>query len=230
MKASASTTSFGRFVDSCQQLVGLIEANRGWRTAIRHVVDQPFQEFSEPERAVAQTILLNIFTKAVLHRSGGKFAVPYEAGLLLANGALREGFAYLLHTFDSCSREQAKERLPIGVTDPRLRPGLDYLHHRYSDAELNLADTARQSNLSKWYFDRLLKKVTGTSFRDHLRAIRMTKARQLLESTSLEVKEVAGRVGYRHASHFSRNFKRHCGVSASEHRRLSSASGESNSR
>lgn len=230
MKASASMTPFGRFVDSCQQLVGLIEDNRGWRAAIGRVIDQPFQEFSEPERAVAQTLLLNIFTRAVPHHSGRKFAIPYEASVLLANGALREGFAHLLYTFDSCLPEQAKERLPVGVTDPRLRPGLNYLQHRYSDAELTLADTARQSNLSKWHFDRLLKKVTGTSFRDHLRAIRMTKARQLLESTPLEVKEVAGMVGYRHTSHFSRHFKRHCGVSASAYRRLSSASGEGNSR
>ena len=230
MDGFTSPTLFGRFVDRCQQLVGVIEDNRDWRSPFRRLIDAPFREFSEPERAVAQTILLNVFTRAVQRQHEGRFVVPHEAALLLANGALRDGFLYLLQMIDSVAHRQGNDDHHAGEADPRLRPGLTYLRRRYADPGLSLADTARQSNLSKWHFGRVLKEVTGASFRYHLIEIRMVKARELLENTALEVKEVAGKVGYKHLSHFSRHFKRRTGVSASEYRKRSCGSGKRNRR
>jgi YesN/AraC family two-component response regulator len=45
----------------------------------------------------------------------------------------------------------------------------------------------------------------------------MEKAREMLASGTLSVKEVAARVGYANGNYFSKVFRRHCGFSPSEY-------------
>ena len=198
--------------------MNLVEEGRDWRAALRRALDHPFGQFDEPERAAAQSILLNIVARAVEGRSAARLEVFERAAALLAEGDLHRGFLRLVHAIES-NRRLDGSGLPDDAMDPRVGPALSYLRARYADCTLTLSDTARQSNLSKWHFDRVLKQVTGATFRHHLIEIRMGKAKELLESTRLEVKEVADKVGYKHVSHFSRHFKRRHGVSASEYRK-----------
>jgi AraC-like DNA-binding protein len=218
---AGKTSAFSRFVTQCHDVVGAVEAGREWQTSMRCMLERTFDTFTVSERAVARTIVMNIFVRAFERHSDGELVVPQRTAALLAKGQLREGFLGLLDSIEDGADRQA--RAPAGDADPRLGPGLTYIRTRYADATLSLADVARHSNLSKWHFDRVLKEVTGGTFRDHLIAIRMVKAKELLESTVLEVKEVADRVGYKHVSHFSRHFKHRHGISATEYRRRSYA-------
>lgn len=52
----------------------------------------------------------------------------------------------------------------------------------------------------------------------YLKALRLEKARGLLEATSLSVKEVRARVGMQDQSHFVRDFNRVYGVTPSQYR------------
>jgi len=49
--------------------------------------------------------------------------------------------------------------------------------------------------------------------KDYVGQIRMARAEEMLAGTELSVKEVAARLGYHSASHFSLDFKRAHGVS-----------------
>lgn len=64
----------------------------------------------------------------------------------------------------------------------------------------------------------MFKVETGTSPERHLKSLRMQKAKELLETTFLSVKEIASRVGLRNESHFVRDFKRTYGVTPTQYR------------
>jgi two-component system response regulator YesN len=68
-------------------------------------------------------------------------------------------------------------------------------------------DMAELLNLSIPRFCHLFKSETGTSFRSYLKRLRLEKAKHLLETTYLSVKEIMAGVGYNDESYFVRTFK-----------------------
>ena len=58
------------------------------------------------------------------------------------------------------------------------------------------------------YYNLLLQKYRGRSFKQYLLEVRMARARQLLTETALPVKEVARQVGYENTSHFYHLYER----------------------
>lgn len=88
------------------------------------------------------------------------------------------------------------------------------LHRGWSAAEL-----AGCVNLSPSRLHQLFKDETGTPPARYLRLLRMERARELLESSHLSVKQVMARVGVADESHFVRDFKKTCGLSPAQYRR-----------
>ena len=70
------------------------------------------------------------------------------------------------------------------------------------------------------YYNLLLKKYRGRSFREYVQEIRMNRAGELLRSTRLPVKEIASRLGYENSSFFYRIFEKHFGMGPAEYRGL----------
>ena len=88
------------------------------------------------------------------------------------------------------------------------------------DRQLSLNEIAQSINVSPWHLCRLFKMGTGTSVNQYLLGLRMQKAKGLLETTCLRVKEIMNQVGIRDESHFARTFKKLYRVSPSQYRAL----------
>jgi AraC-like DNA-binding protein len=71
---------------------------------------------------------------------------------------------------------------------------------------------------SRRQLQRAYAEVGATTFRDHLTAVRMRAAAEMLRSRRLTVREVANRVGYRQPAQFAKAFRRHHGVAPSDFR------------
>jgi transcriptional regulator GlxA family with amidase domain len=84
--------------------------------------------------------------------------------------------------------------------------------------ETSLDQLARLLNLSVSRFCHLFKAETGISPMRYLKAQRMKKAKELLETSFLNVKEVMSKVGAKDRSHFIKDFKKLYGQSPSQHR------------
>ena len=78
---------------------------------------------------------------------------------------------------------------------------------------------ARSCGVSESSVKNYFRGVYGQSIPQYTRQLRMTRASELLASTSLPVSEIAGRVGYESQSKFSAAFRREFGVSPLEYRR-----------
>jgi two-component system, response regulator YesN len=84
--------------------------------------------------------------------------------------------------------------------------------------EISLDNIAQVVNLSTWHLSHLFKVETGEPPIQYLKRLRMQKAKELLETTFLSVKEISGKVGLMDESHFVRNFKKKYGRSPTKHR------------
>jgi transcriptional regulator GlxA family with amidase domain len=102
---------------------------------------------------------------------------------------------------------------------PRIGRALEYVASRFDDPSLDLRQVARAVRLSTFHLSRLIKQTTGVGFASHLRALRVERAQQLLQSADLSVKEVAVSVGYANTNALDRNFKTIVGVTPSVYRR-----------
>src|ERR671917_766611 len=85
-------------------------------------------------------------------------------------------------------------------------------------SDLSLDDIARRVASSRRQLQRAYAEIGNTTFREHLTAVRMDKAAELLAGRSLTVREVAHRVGYRQPAQFAKAFRRHLGVAPSDYR------------
>ena len=100
----------------------------------------------------------------------------------------------------------------------RIQKVVDYIHANL-DKRITADDLARAARLSRSRLCYLFKAETGVAPMQYLKRCRIEKARDLLESTPLSVKEIRSSVGLSDRSHFTRGFKETFGVTPFEYRR-----------
>ena len=84
--------------------------------------------------------------------------------------------------------------------------------------ELSLTEFAQAVNLSVWRLCHIFKSDVGMPPIRYLKLLRMERAKSLLESSFLSVKEIAFQVGLNDESHFVRDFKSTYGYSPALYR------------
>ncbi|MEO1448985.1 MAG: tetratricopeptide repeat protein, partial [Bacteroidota bacterium] len=92
----------------------------------------------------------------------------------------------------------------------------DYILDHLDKADLSVHDISDLVNLSHTQMYRKLKALTGQTPTLFIRSLRLQKARQLLETTQLNVSEVAYDVGFNDPNYFTRVFSKEFGVPPSE--------------
>lgn len=108
------------------------------------------------------------------------------------------------------------DRVYPQVGDP-LERAMSYLADRL-DGTVSVPELARIVGISPSRLSTLFRKATGGGVLAHHTALRMTRARQLLDRTGATVTEVAREVGYDDPLYFSRQFRQHHGMSPSQYR------------
>jgi len=106
----------------------------------------------------------------------------------------------------------------FAVEDDLLRNLLQHIEG-HLDHPLDPDDLARRMAVTRRTLDRRFEKHCGRSVGDVIRDLRLARARQLLATTDLLVKQVAAAVGLRRGNHLDRLFIDKFGVSPSDYRR-----------
>ncbi len=105
----------------------------------------------------------------------------------------------------------------------RLAPVLKFITEN-AGADLRLPILAARAHLSPSRFHAVFRAATGVSPSAYLQGLRLKNAQALLLHGHGSVKEIAARVGFPDVFHFSRLFKKRCGMSPSDYRRSTRAS------
>ena len=102
--------------------------------------------------------------------------------------------------------------------DGRVEWAIGEMERRITE-NLSVGELAAGANLSPSRFTHLFRAETGRSPARYLRAVRLARARDLLESTIWSVKQVRESVGIYDGSHFTRDFRRIYGTTPRAWRR-----------
>ena len=116
-----------------------------------------------------------------------------------------------------CARQQA------GASDPEvprsLKRPVETMKMLYFERH-TVESLSQIAGLSPTHFSRLFKEAFGTSPIDWLRRERISQAKRRLADTSDDIKEIAEQVGYNDRYFFSKDFKKHTGITPSQFRML----------
>ncbi|RKN76077.1 AraC family transcriptional regulator [Paenibacillus ginsengarvi] len=99
----------------------------------------------------------------------------------------------------------------------RLTKVKQYIDHN-PEQNVSLAALAEMAGLSPYYFLRAFSQAYGLSPMKYCQTVRIGKAREWIQFTSLPLTEIAERVGFASIHAFSRTFKRIDGVAPSFYR------------
>ena len=82
-----------------------------------------------------------------------------------------------------------------------------YIQDHIEEENLEIIYLQKAVNMSRTQLHKKLKALTGLSASQFRKMVRLQEARKLLMQEDLTIAEVAYKVGYKHPSHFSRDFK-----------------------
>ncbi len=99
------------------------------------------------------------------------------------------------------------------------RQAQEFIAQRAGEANLTIERVCEELKVSPAYFRALFKRETGQTFHQYLTGLRMSRAMEMLRTTTLKTAEVAQRSGLGEPSYFSYAFKKYFGVSPSQVRK-----------
>ncbi len=102
--------------------------------------------------------------------------------------------------------------------NPAVNKARQYLESNFTNPTLTFQDVVDHVAMSGSHFSTLFSQTTGMTFTKYLIDLRMKKARELLNNTSMRSSEIAYAVGYNDPHYFSYLFKKCFGITPSEFR------------
>ena len=84
--------------------------------------------------------------------------------------------------------------------------------------DISMQEVARTMNYSEAYFCKLFKQYFGKNFTAYLTEYRIENAKKMLQTPTVNIKEIGKAVGYADSNYFAKVFKRVTGESPSEYR------------
>lgn len=163
--------------------------------AVGATADRPVLPLRAPERATA-----------LLDEIVGALERDQSPARLLAVA----GIAWRLMTQLAVDRRLPEQGTP-------LERAMRYLEERV-EASIGVPELARLVGVSPSHLGALFREATGGGVLAHHTALKMARARTLLDTTSLSIGEIAREVGYADPFYFTRRFARAHGSSPSEYR------------
>jgi AraC-like DNA-binding protein len=123
-------------------------------------------------------------------------------------------------TFAVAPRDRtAKIRAPeLRSEDPRIQQAVNLLRSNAFVAPVRINEIAAKLHLSRSHLAHLFKREVGIAPTHYVRVLRLRKAKNLLETTFLSVKEIMAMVGFADLSHFVRDYKQEFGETPSQTR------------
>lgn len=126
-------------------------------------------------------------------------------------------FHYILRNW-MASGQETERSWKLILRDDHLMRALNAIHDTPQE-EWSVEKLASVSGLSRASFAKKFKSVTGDTPAHYVAKVRVQLATQYFRTGSLNVEEVAARVGYQDAFVFSKVFKRHQGISPRDYKR-----------
>ena len=104
----------------------------------------------------------------------------------------------------------------VNEDDEMMNRLMQFIETRISDDELKIEEMAEAVGLSRSVFFVKIKSLVGMAPIDFLRHLRMERAKQLVELSTMNVSQIAYAVGFTDPKYFTRCFKKEMGCTPTE--------------
>lgn len=119
----------------------------------------------------------------------------------------------------ACLSRDLSEPSRGGLIDERLATMVDFVQSSYNQ-RLPVGLLAQMAGLSPTQLDRRMKRIFNLSTQQFIIKTRLSAATQQLDSTDLNIAQIAAECGFCDQAAFANQFRRFVGLSPSEYRRL----------
>lgn len=149
--------------------------------------------------------------KDVAARLSGEFDILSAAG---SRESFRQTAQGLLERALAARQENAGEMKYSHVISRAEK----YVRENYKDPNISLISAARHVGMSAAHFSTVFSQTTGRPFITYLTALRMEKAKEMLENTGMKLADIAMEIGYNEPNYFSHVFRKTEGITPKEYR------------
>ncbi|TKG91946.1 hybrid sensor histidine kinase/response regulator [Puteibacter caeruleilacunae] len=105
------------------------------------------------------------------------------------------------------------EKITVSESDKKLLQKLNkHIETNIRNSELSIEGIAEEVGISRGYFHKKMKALTGASPSEYIRNYRLKKAAELLAEKKYSIEEISFEVGFSSPSYFSRSFTKFYGV------------------
>lgn len=195
--------------------IELLEALRREKNEIAAVLLTGFAEFEYAQQGlrlgaidyllkpVQQSELIKMAEKAL---NKARLAKERRKRLEQHFGQLELGEAVAANGWQG-QTSQNQDPLSLRTSNEYVIKAVQYIDGHISNV-LTIKEVAQQVHLNPSYFSVLFKEEAGLTFIDYVTRLRMKKAKELLESSSLSLDAISEQIGLQTTSYFIRMFKK----------------------
>lgn len=124
----------------------------------------------------------------------------------------------LLFQFISVIAAAQKNFMPKTDVNDYVVHMINYIH-AHIEEPITVPDVADYVNLTRCYATTIFTKCVGMSPKDYIQNCRLTKARHMLESSSLSIAGISYSCGFKQCETFIKSFRKKHGMSPNEYRK-----------
>lgn len=129
-----------------------------------------------------------------------------DISAVMLDGYLKVLYASLVRAYLSSTQFDSS------ITNNRFAVALSYINEHYTE-DITTKSMAEMMSYEESYFCHKFHTITGMSFINYVRKLRMERARDmLLENSSRDIKKIALSCGYSDTNYFTRCFKSYYGM------------------
>lgn len=100
----------------------------------------------------------------------------------------------------------------------KIQRAIEFIHNNYSE-DINMAVVSNEVSMNYTFFSETFKEITGKSFVEYLKFVRISMAKKLLRTSCIQISRVAFEVGFKDDKHFSKTFKAETGQTPTEYKK-----------
>ena len=132
--------------------------------------------------------------------------------------ALAQGVSMLEKSDGKTHKEDSSEAVADAKKMPEsMQKVCRYIEENYQK-QIQLDDIADYCGYSRYHLSHMFRDVSGFTVFSYLLEVRMKKAKELLKTTNLSIKEISAEIGFTDQNYFSNVFKKQTGLSPMDFR------------
>ncbi|HLQ72307.1 MAG TPA: AraC family transcriptional regulator [Bacillota bacterium] len=174
--------------------------------------EESLKSYEEIKKSLGQIISLDLHSAPVSMLfemfnkvSNQKINDAYESSAL--------AFSFLMELHRFALNLHKNKDWPTPITK-----AIAFIDSNYASS-ISLDDIVSVSGLSKYYFMRLFHKATKLTPIQYLKKTRINRSIEMLKNETLNIQDIAIRVGFSNGNYFSKVFRSYLGVSPSQFRK-----------